>query len=126
MNIRVLAITLVLAALFGTAAFFGGRAILHGGESTPQRLGKTTLEGVGLNTLAGAYIYVSPPPEGYAPKVSSDTAKLAVASEYPSVSARQALLAHLETPDAGGIDGQVWIVNLDPTPRLANGSLMNT
>lgn len=116
MRLRELAGALVVIAVLATAGFFAGKALLGDGGSTPAgRLGTTALDGVDLSRLAYDGITVSAPPAGYGPQISGDDAKLVVAANYPGVTARQVLLAHIKFERGGNLDTQAWIVNLDPT-----------
>jgi hypothetical protein len=86
-----------------------------------------SLDGIDINTLAAQGIFVTLPPQGYAPAVDSNAAEKAGSEFYPSVAARQVILAHVKTAAFGGLDTNAWIVNLNPhdsniTPVGAGGT----
>jgi hypothetical protein len=128
MNLRTVAITLVAGALLGAGGTVGMQALIGGGdsESLPpvEKLGESWLQGVDINDLAGQGLYLSQPPPDYIPKISGGAAKRVAGEEYSKASARQILLAHLQTDALGGFDGQVFVVNFDPVdlPALCPGS----
>jgi hypothetical protein len=118
MKLRTVAAALVVAALLGAGITLGVQALFGGGGySGPPagQLAESWLQGVNINGLADEGIYLSQPPSDYHPKTSSGFAKHATDGQYSSVSARQILIAHLQTQFMGGFDGQVYIINFDPT-----------
>jgi hypothetical protein len=117
MKLRTVAAALVVVALLGAGGTLTVQALLSGGgEPLPpvEKLSESWLQGVNINELAGQGLYLSPPPQDYVPKTSSGFAKHTTDSQYSNVSARQILLAHLQTQYTGGFEGQVYIINFDP------------
>jgi hypothetical protein len=112
MTVRTL---LVAVAALVVSGFLIARALPRG-DAAPQpgRLGVDALEGVSLKELADQGWHLSPPPEGYAPKISGKHAKYVAGEFYRGVPVRQLMLAHLESLFLGGSDNEVWIVNFDP------------
>jgi hypothetical protein len=107
-------VALIIAALVGAGGTLAVQALFFNDEESipeAQRLGQSWLEGVDPNELN---VYLSPPPSQYRPEVTSRRAKRAAGAQYEDVTARQIVLAHLQTEAWGGFDGQVWIVNFDP------------
>jgi len=116
-KLRTTAAALIIAVLAGAGGTLAVQALFFSeDESIPeaQRLAESWLEGVNLNELAEQGLYLSQPPAHYVPRISVGAAKRAAGSRYTDVSARQILLAHLQTEGMGGFDGQVFVVNFDP------------
>lgn len=117
MKLQTTAGTLIIAALVGAGVALAVQALFFSEEESipeAQRLGESWLTGVDLNELAEQGLYLSQPPAHYMPRFTSHAAKRAAGSEYSDVSARQILLAHLQTEAWNSFDGQVFIVNFDP------------
>lgn len=116
MIVRRVAGAVVALAVVGAGAFLVQRVQFSGGEDSgpePQRLGESSLQGVEVSDLAEDGINLSQPPKDYLAPLSGSNAKEAVRGVYSDVSARQIVLAHLETENVGGFAGEVWIINYD-------------
>jgi hypothetical protein len=101
--------------------------VLSASGSDSSSISSISLDGIDINTLAAQGIFVTLPPQGYAPAVDSNAAEKAGSEFYPSVAARQVALVHVKTAAFGGLDTNAWIVNLNPhdsnlTPVGAGGT----
>lgn len=114
------AAALVLAALVSAGGTLAVQALRGGGGhdySGPPagQLSASWLDGIDINELAQQGLYLSQPPHDYLPKFSAAYAQQVAGDEFRDVPARQIVLAHLQTDAMGGFDGQVYVVNFDPT-----------
>jgi len=110
--------TILALVVFGMVALSAG--LLYASQAGGDQRGL----GVDTDMLAKQGIHLSPPLEGYSPKIDSGQAienANARNSRYHDVSYRHVVLKHLETPSLGGFVGDVWVLSVDTAdPELTS------
>ena len=101
----------LLLVVAGATLVVAGWFLVAQGESA-----SSSLEGISEEELAARDIKLLPPNPGQEAKISREEAEEVVASRFPSVAVKQAILGRLVQP-LGGVDTMVWAINLDPQDK---------